>query len=421
MYEIKILIVEDELLIAHSLARKLKKLGYAVIDIVSSGTAALQVMTERDVDLVLMDIVIKGEADGIETADKIYKIFGVPVIYLTAYADDQTLRRAEKTGCYGYLLKPFNEKEINANIRMAVRKHQQETQIIKSLEIAESFSRKLQKTLTQTIHRISNADQIALQTDIFFALENGELQIYYQPLVNLISDKIVGAEALLRWHHPQRGLILPDSFIPLAEETGMIDVIGEWVFQQACAQVQDWQLTFATPLSLGVNLSRHQLKQSNLSHQISHALGKANLTPANLELELSERILKHDTDFVIRTINEVKEIGIHLSIDDFGTGASSLGYLQRFPVDTLKFDRAFIGDVHQNPDKVAITRAIIQMALGLNLKVVAEGVETAAEIEFLRQSQCEVAQGYFFSPALPSTEFEQLLYEQEQTPCRVAE
>lgn len=408
----QILIVEDELLIAQSLARKLTKLGYTIAGIVSSGESAILATIEKVPDLVLMDVVIKGEIDGIETAYKIYKDYGIPVIYLTAYADDETLRRAEKTGCYGYILKPFKERELNASIRMAINKHQQETQVVKSLEIAENLSKKLQATLRQTTQRLLCPDQTALQTDIYFALDNRELQIYYQPLVNISTGRIMGAEALLRWQHPHQGTILPANFIPLAEETGVIDLIGEWVLQEACSQIQIWKNQFSLPLNISINLSTRHLKQNNVCRQITKAIVETQLDAATLSLEFPESMFTYDTDAAIRMAHELKDLGVQLAIDDFGTGYASLSYLQRFPFDIVKLDRSFIGDVTQNSDKVAITQAIIQMARSLNLSIVAEGVETEAEKQFLQQNQCHIAQGYLFSPPVPSTTFEQLLQAQ---------
>ncbi|MGI0483878.1 EAL domain-containing protein [Pantanalinema rosaneae CENA516] len=408
----QVLIVEDELLIAQSLARKLTKLGHTVVDIVSSGEAAILAAIEKVPDLVLMDIVIKGEMDGIDAANRIYQDYGIPVIYLTAYADDETLQRAEKTGCYGYILKPFKEKELNATIRMAINKHQQETQVIKSLEIADNLSKKLQATLRQTVQRLTSPDQTALQTDIYFALDNRELQVYYQPFVNLTTGQIVGAEALLRWHHPHQGMILPANFIPLAEETGVIELIGEWVLHVACSQIQVWQRRFSLPLSVSVNLSTRHFKQNTAYRQVAQAIAATHLDATSLSLELPESMFMHDTDGTIRMAHELKEMGVQLAIDDFGTGYASLSYLQRFPFDTLKIDRCFIGNVNQNADKVAITQAIIQMAHSLSLNIVAEGVETEAEKQFLQQHHCNIAQGYFFSPPVPSTTFEQLLLAQ---------
>lgn len=414
----RILIVEDELLIAQSLAKKLHKLGYQIVDMVSSGAAAIEAALEKAPDLVLMDIVIKGDMDGIDTAEKIYRTYGLPVIYLTAYADEKTLQRAEKTGCYGYILKPFKERELNAMIRMALNKHQQESQTLKSLELAENLSQKLQTTLQKTSQRLAYPEQFILQNDIFLALDNQELQVYYQPLINLHTGTIIGAEALLRWQHPQRGIILPNSFMHLAEETGLIDLMGEWILKEACFQVQRWRKQFSIPLQLYVNLSARQLKQTPISRYVSHALAESNLEHSALGLELPERLFTHDTDAMIRTIHELKAMGVQLSLDDFGTGYSPLSYLQRFPFDTLKIDRCFIQDINHNSDKTAITQAIIQMAHGLQLSIVAKGVETEAEMDFLRHHRCDAAQGYFFCPPIPAVEFQELLIRQASSSLR---
>lgn len=406
MKPIDILIVEDELLIARNLARKLSKLGYNIIGIVSSGEMALQFVAEKPPRLVLMDIVIKGQIDGIEAATKIYKNYGIPVVYLTAYADDETLRRAEQSGAYGYLLKPFKERELHATIRMALHKHQQEAELLGTLEVAEQMSKKLQATIKTTVLKIGGSEELALEKDLQSALERQELQVYYQPLVKLQNRQIIGAEALLRWHHPKRGLVSPAAFIPLAEETGLIEPIGEWVLREACTQVKAWQTASSFPLQVSVNLSACQFQQKGLAQKVGHILAATQLEPEFLNLELTESLFIHDTVSVLERIDELKMLGLELAIDDFGIGYSSLAYLQRFPFDIVKIDRCFIRNITQNPDKVALTKAIIEIGHSLNLKVIAEGVETEEEIEFLRQNQCDIAQGYLFSRPVPAEDFQ---------------
>lgn len=250
----QILIVEDELLIAQNLSRKLQKLGYSVAGIVSSGESAIAAVLEKEPDLVLMDIVIKGDMDGIRTAEIIYKEYGVPVIYITAYADDITLQRAEQTGSYGYILKPFNERALHATIKLALSKHQQQAEVLKLLRTAEEFSQKLKSTIKTTALKLGGPTSRILESDLSVALEREELQVYYQPLVSFQTRQIVGAEALLRWQNSIRGNISPATFIPIAEETGMINSIGDWVLQEACTQVRHWQEQFAIPLKVAVNI-----------------------------------------------------------------------------------------------------------------------------------------------------------------------
>ncbi len=405
---IDILIVEDELLIARQLASKLKKLGYNIIDIVSSGEDALQVAQEKSPKLILMDIVIQGDMNGIETAAKIYNNYSIPVIYLTAYADDETLNQAEQTGSYGYILKPFQERELHATIKMALRKHKKETELLRSLEVARQMREKIKAIINTTtdLDLIVNSDRLELERDLYSAIEREELQIYYQPLVNILNRQFIGVEALLRWQHQKRGLVSPGIFIPIAEDTGLIESIGEWVLRQSCIQVKEWQNTFSLPLKISVNLSARQFKRKTLVQEVSLILMETKLEPELLTLELTESLLMENNILVTETINELKSLDLKLAIDDFGTGYSSLGYLDQFPFDILKIDRRFMRNINDNTDKIALTKAIIQIGHSLNLNIVAEGVETEKQIEFLEQNQCHIAQGYLFSPPVPANNFQ---------------
>lgn len=254
------------------------------------------------------------------------------------------------------------------------------------------------------------SDRMALKTSLRYALERDELQVYYQPQVNLETGKIIGAEALLRWEHPERGLVSPGRFIPLAEETGLILPIGEWVLKMACQQTRHWQKAGYPHLKIAVNLSGRQFQQLDLRHRLVKIFTETGLRPEYLELELTESMLVENTDVAIRRLQALKALGVEIAIDDFGTGYSSLSYLQQFPFDTLKIDRCFIRNIQDNPSQLAITQAIIEMANTLNLKLVAEGVETEAELSFVVQHHCQMMQGYFFSKPLPAKAFESLLF-----------
>lgn len=248
-----------------------------------------------------------------------------------------------------------------------------------------------------------SSNRLALEASLRHALEREQFQVYYQPQVDLQTGQIISAEALVRWNHPQWGLVSPAEFIPLAEENGLIIPIGEWVLRTACIQALAWQLKVA------VNLSSRQFIKQNLSKRIVQILAENNLDPKLLELEITESILMQEPETASKTLSELKAIGVHISIDDFGSGYSSLNYLQKFPFDTLKIDRCFVRNIASNPENAVITKAIIQMAHGLNLKVIAEGVETEAELTFLCQQQCNAMQGYLFSRPIPAAEFEMLL------------
>lgn len=254
-----------------------------------------------------------------------------------------------------------------------------------------------------------SSNRLALEASLRHALEREEFQVYYQPQVDLQTGQIISAEALVRWNHPQWGLVSPAHFIPLAEENGLIIPIGEWVLRTACVQAKAWQIKHLAPLKVAVNLSARQVVKQNLSKRIVEILIESGLNPQFLELEITESILMQDTQTAIKTLTELKAIGVQISIDDFGIGYSSLNYLQKFPFDTLKVDRCFVSNIASNPENAVITKAIIQMAHDLNLKVIAEGVETEAELTFLCQQQCNAMQGYLFSRPIPAAEFEILL------------
>ncbi|HAX86268.1 MAG TPA: GGDEF domain-containing response regulator [Cyanobacteria bacterium UBA11370] len=256
---------------------------------------------------------------------------------------------------------------------------------------------------------IGSSDRVSLQTSLRYALERQELQVYYQPQVSLQTGQIMGAEALVRWQHPERGFISPDKFIPLAEETGLIIPIGEWVLQTACQEIKNWHMAGFSSLRLAVNLSARQFNQSNFRQRLVSILMASDLHPKYLELELTESMLVENIEVVIRRLNALRALGVEIAIDDFGTGYSSLNYLQQFPFDVLKVDQGFVRNIMNNSNRAAITKAIIQMAKILNLKVIVEGVETDSELSFVCEHDCDIMQGYLFSRPLQAKEFENLL------------
>ncbi len=568
-------------------------MGHEVTQIVSSGEAAIQSVNANPPDLILMDIAIKGALDGIETALQI-KPLDIPVVYLTAYADDATLERAAATGCYGYLIKPFKERELFVTIKMVTIKHQEQASIVKSLQetvheyslqyndiyqdketnlpnqlflrnifeyllsvvnvpaktdsepnnrsindiyvdipetpnnslavfyihlnkvqrINDSLNNETRKILIKEIAKrltecvdnfscqgatvrlsynefvvlVSNferreivtdsarmvlncldqsftigereiflsvsigiafypldsddmeellrqakcameyareqqsngyryftpaidiaktkaSEELRRETELHYALERQELEVYYQPKINLQTCRVVGAEALLRWNHPQKGLIPPNKFIPLAEANGLILPINEWVLERACQQTKLWHDSELGYLKIAVNLSICQFKKTDFFHKITQILFRTKLEAKYLELELTENILVENIQANVRRLNSIQGLGIQIALDDFGTGYSSLSYLQQFPFDILKIDRCFIHDIDQNKTNAVITKATIDMAHQLGLKVVAEGIETKAEYDILKQYQCDEIQGFLISYPLSETEF----------------
>lgn len=241
------------------------------------------------------------------------------------------------------------------------------------------------------------------------AIERRELHLYYQPRVHGATGEIVGAEALLRWIHPQMGWVPPVKFIPLAEERGLIIEIGEWVLMQACQQNRNWQDMGLKPMPIGVNVSALQLTDPKFVDKVSNALKTSRLAPQYLEIELTESVIMRQADQVIATLRKLKTLGLALSIDDFGTGYSCLSYLKKLPLDKLKLDQSFVQELPFDADNAAIVNAILLMAKALKLKVVAEGVETQAQLDFLQAHQCDEIQGYYFSKPLPVQEFTRML------------
>ncbi len=251
-------------------------------------------------------------------------------------------------------------------------------------------------------------ERLELETGLRRALDLGELALYYQPQVELKEGRVIGAEALIRWQHPERGLVPPDAFIPLAEEIGLIVSIGEWVIDTACAQLKEWQQQGLEDIRLSINVSARQFQHRGLSSLIKEALLRHSIQPERLEIEVTESSVMQDPELTIMVLRELKEIGVRIALDDFGTGYSSLNYLKLFPTDNLKIDQSFVHDLTTDPDDAAIALSVITLAHSLNRVVLAEGVETSEQLAFLQQHGCDLMQGFLFSPALPAKEFSDL-------------
>ena len=243
--------------------------------------------------------------------------------------------------------------------------------------------------------------RLKLENDLHLAVSRNELELYYQPRIELTSARVVGYEALLRWNHPKDGLIQPDVFIPIAEDTGLIMPIGEWVIHEACQQMKRWRDADFPVQSMAVNLSARQFFDSNLPGRVTQALHESGMRPEQLELEITESILMANTEETMNLFAQLKQLGVKLSIDDFGTGFSSLAYLKRFRVDNLKIDHSFVRDISTDPDDAAIVRAIVNLAQSLQLRVIAEGVETREQLDFLAACGCQEAQGFYFARPQP--------------------
>ena len=251
--------------------------------------------------------------------------------------------------------------------------------------------------------------RLDLESRMRRALANEEFVVFYQPKVSAENNRIVGAEALIRWIDPDRGMINPGEFIPVAEETGLIEQIGTWVLRRSCQQICQWQEMGLNTVKVSVNVSARQFKSRALLDIVIGVLAETGLEPKWLELEITESMLMNDVEVAVKKMTALRDLGLGLSIDDFGTGYSSLSYLGRFPITTLKIDRAFIADVDRNPKTAEIARAIIGLSRGLNLEVVAEGCEIAAHIQFLKENGCDTVQGFFYSRPVPADQFGRML------------
>lgn len=287
--------------------------------------------------------------------------------------------------------------------------------VIKNADTALSRARKIGNSYQFFTAEMNEkaVERLILENQLRRVLDENQLEIYYQPQIEIKTGRLIGMEALVRWFHPEKGLVSPNKFIPVAEEMGLINEIGEWVLKTACNQNKIWQQAGFTPTRISVNISSRQFRPNNLLKSIKNILKHSDLDPNYLELELTESVLMEEesehNNNVLFILNNLRDMGVQIAIDDFGTGYSALSYLKRFPVTTLKIDRSFIQDICSDENDAAITTAIIAMAHSLHLSVVAEGVETLEQLTFLQSKQCEIVQGYYFSRPISVTEMTNIL------------
>lgn len=289
---------------------------------------------------------------------------------------------------------------VSIGLVMSAGRYGQAEEMVRDADTAMYRAKALGKARCEVFDTsmLAAAEQrMQLETDLRHALERQELQVYYQPIVALAEGQLCGFEALLRWQHPQRGLVAPDAFIPAAEETGLIVPIGMWVLQEACRQMRAWDHEFPeyAGLTINVNLSARQCMQPDLVRNVAQSLEETGLEPERLKLEITEGVVLENSDVVVGILNELRALGVQLGLDDFGMGYSALGYLRRFPFQTLKIDRSFVTGMHEGGN-AEIIRAIVSLAAGLAMDVTAEGVETAEQLASLKDLACEYGQGFYF-------------------------
>ncbi|MEH2206004.1 MAG: EAL domain-containing response regulator [Nostoc sp.] len=394
----KILIIEDEEAVRENILDLLEAEDFETIA-AANGRIGVHLAISEAPDLILCDMMMP-EIDGYGVLTALRQdpsTATIPFIFLTAKSAKSDFRQGMDMGADDYITKPFTRSELLSAIMNRLEKYATLKRYLSPQTVINNLSPKMQ-LLEISLHRTIKQNNFQ------------EFEVYYQPIVDIASGKIVGAESLLRWQSPELGMIYPTEFIPLAESTGLIVPIGKWVLKRVCQQIKSWRDAGISSLIVAVNLSVIEFNQPDFIHNVVNFISVNNLEPHDLELELTESMIMQDVNSAIATMSKLQSLGVKIAIDDFGTGYSSLIYLKNLPINTLKIDRYFIHNVANDSQKSAIAKALIQMAHNLNLDVVAEGVETEAELGFLRQHNCNSMQGFLFSRPLPAAEFENFLF-----------
>lgn len=296
---------------------------------------------------------------------------------------------------------------LTASVGVAVYQGQSAFELMKQADLSMNTAKRNGKNqihFYQDEAAATVVNPIVLENHLRAALDQEEFFLVYQPQVSFEDGRMKGVEALIRWNHPQYGLVPPSQFIPLAEETGLIIPMGAWVLRQACCYLRDWYNDGNDPLTMSVNISSRQLKSDSFVGEVHAILKETSIPPHALILELTESMIMEDTPWMRDIIRDLKSLGVQIAVDDFGTGYSALSYIKRFPIDVIKIDRSFIIGIHENPFDAAIARAIIEMSHSLSIQIVAEGVEKPEQLLKLQELACDSVQGYFFSKPMPPEE-----------------
>ncbi|MFL1557388.1 MULTISPECIES: EAL domain-containing response regulator [unclassified Pseudomonas] len=405
-----LLIVDDEPQVRKLLETLLQHEGYQTLS-AASGEEALQLVAQQPPDLILLDIMMPG-MDGYEVASHLKgneTTASIPIIMLSALSESSARVSGLESGAEEFLSKPVERVELWLRVRNLLRLKARGDQLkIHNLMLEQQLQRQTPEPAGMSVHDLARQD---LENALREAVQTHQFTVHYQPKVELLGGQICALEALLRWERPGYGAVSPAVFVPVLESLGLIVPVGRWVIETVCQQIAVWQRNLVGAVEVSVNVSGHQLIEGDLIADIVQILAGTGVEAHWLEVELTESSLMENTHHTITSLQRLRAMGVKIAIDDFGTGYSSLAYLRRFPIDTLKIEIAFIREVTTNPQDAAITRTIIELAHSLDLRVVAEGVETQEQLAFLKAAGCDQIQGYLFSRPLPAATLERLLLE----------
>ncbi|MBE9176450.1 EAL domain-containing protein [Synechocystis salina LEGE 06155] len=413
-----ILIVEDESIIRELIGETLSLENYGILE-AENGVAALGLVNSLEVmpDLIICDVMMP-EMDGhglITALQQNPKTAAIPFIFLTALGTMQDFRKGMNSGADDYLIKPFKQEDLLNAVNSRLQK-QAKLSAFYQTNPPHLSTRRSTNTDTDKGTPTLTPDEVEIWRDLEVGLNTGQVYLYYQPKITIHNHCLIGCEALIRWHHPRKGFVSPGIFIPIAEKTGFISVVGEWVIETALRQCQQWQYLGLDPVQVAINISAQQFHGKDLIRLLRLGTQKYDVSPQQLEVELTESLLVDNVEDSIDQLNGLRAEGFSVAIDDFGTGYSSLSYLQQFPFDALKIDQSFVRHIDQNAKNKTITASIINLAHELDLRVIAEGVETWAEYDTIADMRCDELQGYLFSRPLPVADFTELLSQGTDSP-----